>query len=235
MTRFELWDAVAAAVRASFPDRAAEILRAIERRIEPGPWSVAVGPSSGIASRDRAMTDVARALRAADGETADESLRALEQWMRDAALAGGRARLGLRSIVSDWGACTVDWAADALEAGLDTPSLRILAGTSTRLHREVEDALLLAMRELAVDRDPRRELRDAALWLARECVQQRLDPHVAARRLYDLAHSDEGEAGLEVWQEYDFSNTGHAVTRGAESFRQQILAAARAFLGAPES
>lgn len=79
-------------------------------------------------SRDQLLAEAGRALRAADREGAERSLRDLEQWTRSSVMVAflaltGRDRLG-REERREY----VNWAADALEAGFDGPGLRILAG-----------------------------------------------------------------------------------------------------------
>lgn len=236
-TRWELWAATEAAVRASFPDRADEMLAALESRLDPGPWSAAVGGARNASwTRDRILADVGRALRHADSEgvLAEARLRALERWMVDSALAALRALLGLRGIVPHWTESMIDWAAAALEAGVDTGSLRILAGIRVSATYEVDEYLRRTLHELRLERSDELELRAAALHLAREAVQGRIDAVTASRRLYDVALSlPPGNADLEIWRHLRWQFDIDYSDRSLADYQREVVEAARSLLGAP--
>lgn len=229
-TRWELWSVIEAALRASFPDRAEEMLSAVERRLEPGPWSAAVDGRAGTWSRDRVLADVGRALRSVEGD-AETRLRELERWMTDSALAGLSAHLGLRWIIPEWNQAIIDWAASALEAGLDVPSLRILAGERAHETHEVEEYVRRTVRELRLERSDEGDLRAAGLHLAREAVQGRIDPVTASRRLYDIATSLPPGNDFEIWRQIELDSEMDLSERGVETYEQQVIVAARSLLG----
>lgn len=235
-TRWELWEATVAAIHASFPDRALELIAELESRLEPGPWSADVaGPAPG-ASRDRMFADIGRALRAADpeGGQAEAQLRELERWLVDSAVEGIRARLGLNGILPDWSQAIVDWAGLALEAGLDTGSLRILAGIRADATYEVDDYLRRTLRELKVERSGEIELRAAARHIAREAVQGRMNAETASRRLYDVAISlPPGNGDFEIWRHMRWEFDVDFSDRSLVAYQREVIDAARAMLGAP--
>jgi hypothetical protein len=156
--------------------------------------------------------------------------------MADAALTGLRAHLGLRGILPEWHQAMVDWAAGALEAGLDVPSLRILAGERAHETYDVEEYMRRTVHELRLERSDEGELRAAGFHLAREAVQGRLDPVTASRRLYDIASSLPRGNEFEIWQqierEIDMIAAMDLSDRGVQDYERQILEAARAILGA---
>jgi hypothetical protein len=76
-------------------------------------------------------------------------------------------------------------AADALMRGVDSPSLRLLAGTPTTEVRDSRDLFWMAMDELSIER-PTDEV---ALWaialaLARAIVDGEVHPHTGASRIW---------------------------------------------------
>lgn len=178
----ELWDSTARAVHASFADRSRVLLRVLESRLEPGPWSLTLVRRPGEAdlpriSHDSLLSEVGRALRAADADLADERLRQLESWMRASSLDEGLACHRHQ----DLGHTLVDWAAEALEVGLDSPALRVLAGLTHAPADEVELEARRAFRELGCS--PPDELdgtRRALRRIARGIVQGFRDPRAAS-------------------------------------------------------
>lgn len=218
--RATLFSTVAAAMRAAFPDRAASLLVDLERRLEPGPWNLdahAVSETeragAGRAalerpplSRDQLLAEVGRALRAAEpgSDFADRSLRDLEEWTRRSVVISylaitGRFLFG-RADRTEY----VAWAAEALEAGYDGESVRIMAGlggeelgdwyfaprlaameAALGLHGSDEDALIQYAREIS---------RDVVLGL--------ITPHEALRRIgepYAWGTTDMAPAGIRGW------------------------------------
>lgn len=196
--RRSLFSAIAAALRAAFPDRAVSLLVDLERRLEPGPWNLDALDAKERAtagrealtrpplSRDQLLAEAERALRAADPDGADRGLRDLEQWTRRSVLVAflaisGRFHLG-RVEQSEY----VEWAGDALEAGYDSPALRILAG----LHGEEEMndwAFLPRLNTVVLELGLHVRDDDAVVQYAREVsrdvVLGVLDPEEAVRRL----------------------------------------------------
>ena len=230
--RWETWETTAAAIRESFPDRAGHLLAELECRLEPGPWSAGMAPAAGgtaLSSRDRVLADVGRALRASDpdGARAEARLRDLERWLVESAVTDIQARLALRHVAPDWEQPVVDWAGRALEAGLDTTSLRILAGVRAQATDDVDDYLRRTLRELGVERSEEAELRASVLHVARELVQGRLDEGTASSWFYVLAMSmAPGDGALELWRR-------ERVTDSPYADENDVLASARALLGAP--
>jgi len=230
--RWDLWETTAAAVRAGFPDRAEDLLAELESRLEPGPWSAEFRnrKTSAAWSRDRVFADVGRALQNADAALADATLRALERWLVDSAVVALQALLGARGIDPYWYDTAVAWAASALESGLDTESLRILAGLRSNETDDIDEYLRRTMRELAFESSSDAELLAAAFRFARDVVQGRIDPGTAERRLRDVASSTTNET-LEIWRE-EYPDYGEPFTE-PERFESDVFAAARALLGAP--
>lgn len=231
--RWEIWETTAVAIRESFPDRAGHLLAELECRLEPGPWSAGIAPATGggagVSSRDRVLADVGRALRASDpgGARAEGRLRDLERWLVESAITGIQARLALRHVAPDWEQSVVDWAGRALEAGLDTTSLRILAGVRAQATDDVDDYLRRTLRELGVARSEETELRAAVLHVARELVQGRLDEGTASSWFFVLARSmAPGDGALELWRR-------ERVTDSPFADENDVMASARALLGAP--
>jgi hypothetical protein len=78
-----------------------------------------------------------------------------------------------------------DLAADALVRGLDSPSLRLLAGTRRQDVRDARDLFLSAVDELGWE-PPSKEvaLRTLALHWAEQMVSGEMKPHEAASRIW---------------------------------------------------
>lgn len=150
MTRQEIATRVAEAVRAALPDRAVAILAALEVRLEAGPWSALLAPKrppEALMPRDAMILEVKRALDHDGREDADATLRALERWLLDAVAALLEEQLG-DDAAQESAASLSAWAGDALEAGADSPSLRMLAGLSRSEREEAWGTMRRAAREL---------------------------------------------------------------------------------------
>lgn len=239
ISRWELWAAIRRAAEAAFPDRAGALLAGLESRLEPGPWTVEVPAVAPPQSRDRILADVARALRAADGASAEENLLALERWLTDASVTQLHVARGLRELGLAWDESFVEWAARALEAGLDSPSLRILAGLEIRDHDEVEDRVRHTMRELSITAlEGRAVAMPIAMHFAREALQRRIDESTLVRRLHEVfgafdARSDQAT----IWRSFDDDQDRYweeVIEEGPAAFGRNVRNAARALLGAPE-
>ncbi|HVO29195.1 MAG TPA: hypothetical protein VMV18_00570 [bacterium] len=154
--------AIIAAVRGAHPDRAGAILAALEARLHAGPWSLELAKAfpatergAGF-SRDAMMREVSRALVHEDAASADARLLALERFLGVACfglLAEILGAIDAGALGEEGTAASADapylhpaaalaaWAADALEAGFDSTSLRRLAGEA-RGHSEDAHATL---------------------------------------------------------------------------------------------
>ena len=238
MTRFELWEAIRTAVEASFPDRAPELLAGLERRLEPGPWSVAVAPVESGHSRDRIVADISRGLHAnaIDAAEAEGRVRELEQWLRDSCVADLQAQLAMADRGVAWNEHFIEWAGRALEAGFDSPSLRMLAGIEKRIQDEAGDLVSRAMRELDLQpAPPAASLELAKRWVCREFVQGRLDETTLLRRAYDLSPREmtgETDVWRDIYWEWDLQ-WERMLEEGSAKFHRVVRDAARAELGAP--
>ncbi|MFL5542945.1 MAG: hypothetical protein ACJ8J0_28460 [Longimicrobiaceae bacterium] len=130
----------------------------------------------------------------------------------------------------------VDWAVDALSAGFDSPSLRVLAGLmpSEALLRDAEPLLLQATRELGIEDLDLEAMRRAYVPIVcRALLRGDLSPAEAAELIHrrvvsPLGHAADLMAWCYLWEglgpdgEYlgEASNTGH------------IMAEARRWAGA---
>ena len=243
--RWLLWTLVAQSVRQSFPDRAPALLCAVEARLEPGPWSVEVSPTDAREgwTTDRVLTEVGRAMRAATPDTADEALRDLERWFLDS------ARLAVQPILEDAivrGAAhdrvaIAEWAIRALEVGLDSPSLRILAGLrDDESHFEVDAWFARTLRELGLEAPRRATLRSVVLRMAREITRGELDPFRARQWAWNLYYDAQGDvrAELATWRDLHLQwlseHAGEEILAAGSAIDREVMASARAMLGAPE-
>jgi hypothetical protein len=90
-----------------------------------------------------------------------------------------------------------DLAAEALARGIDSPSLRILAGTPRQDVREARALFVEAMSELGVSLPSEAERRRAlVMFWAKEMVQGTLSPYDASRLIWwegweELGHPDD--------------------------------------------
>jgi hypothetical protein len=132
-SRLDLFQAIAGALRETHPDRHAGLLLTLERRLDPGPWSVDLDRSvpSAALNHDAVMAEVRRALEATDPDRAESRQRALERWIVDASHDAFDALLAQRELDFLSNTALVDWAVNALEIGVDAPSVRELAGLAT--------------------------------------------------------------------------------------------------------
>lgn len=236
--KWELWRTVRGAAEASFPDRAPALLAGLERRLEPGPWTVEVPALAPPWTRDRLIADIARAVHANDAVSAEAQLGALERWLHDAAVVELNVVVGLRELGLAWDESFVDWAARALEAGLDTPTLRILAGLEIRDHAEVEDRVRRTMRELAVaPLSQGQRAMPIAMHFARETLQGRMDESTLARRLREVfATFDPMSDQATLWRSLDYGQERYyeqVLEQGPSSWSKDVREAARALIGAP--
>ena len=130
-TRLEIATIVADAVRAAMPDRAAAVLSALEARLDAGRWSPVLAPHrppDELMPRDGMLLEVTRAVAHARGEDADPVVRELERWLAESVRTLLDEQLSSDNDAERAEDRFAEWAADALEAGLDTPALRMLAG-----------------------------------------------------------------------------------------------------------
>ena len=100
----------------------------------------------------------------------------------------------------------VDWAVDALTAGLDSPTLRVLAGLQEPLWwSEVESIFVMAASELGFE-VPATE-QDALWTYARQTAQDILDdrsaPEAACHTLYRICVALDYPRRLQVWDGLD--------------------------------
>jgi hypothetical protein len=134
----------------------------------------------------------------------------------------------------------ISWAADALVEGIDSPSLRILAGLSTADSDDVRQAAMYlerALGELGMRYPSTEELeREYARRIAHEIVSHKRSPYDGAYRLNDLSLSgrlhadDENEWGRlldALAHESEFGELSPLAPEGAEN---AILAAAKRLL-----
>jgi hypothetical protein len=166
MTRFELFTVIEAAVHEALPDRAETLIGALAARLEPGIWSLRIAERQRKAriggamsvrpprlDRDKLMQEIGRAVRHHQPERGEEILRALERWLVHSRICALQGIVGEGMTELDDMPALIDWAADALEEGLDSESLRILAGFSERTPREeFGDYLQRTARELSLPR-----------------------------------------------------------------------------------
>ena len=76
-------------------------------------------------------------------------------------------------------------ATKALEEGLDSPSLRMLAGTTTSSGFEIDELLTRTLSELGLrPMNPQRAQRVLARFRARQIVDGKVDPVVGAENVY---------------------------------------------------
>lgn len=132
LTKTELLLATADALRASFPERAEGLLGALERRLSGGPWTLALERRHTMPleiGRDALLAEVARALRR-DAMLGETRVARIERWLADSSRLACVSLLGGIDLGSEYPARVSLWAMDALEAGHDSGSLRILAGLS---------------------------------------------------------------------------------------------------------
>lgn len=115
------------------------------------------------------------------------------------------AALARRELGQQTGGDVVAWAADALAEGIDTPSLRILAGLESPPNEfEVDRYLKAAADELGVRIPDRAGLvRLLAATLAGEIAAGRRSPEDGAKELYQLFRQAELHDELGVWTGLD--------------------------------
>ncbi len=228
MTRLELATRVAESVRAALPDRAGAILAAFEARLEAGPWSALLAPKrppDPLMPRDSMIRELKRALEHDGREDADAALLAVERWLLDAVAALLEEQLG-NDTAHESAASLIAWAGDALEAGADSPSLRILAGLSKVDREEAWGTMRRAARELGfpVPTDERCERRRGRR-IAADFFCGRMTLSEAAQRMRQLQRWG---AGLyTVWDrladDVELAESGHASPQQvAADVREQL-------------
>ena len=117
----------------------------------------------------------------------------------------------------------VAWALDALTAGLDSPTLRVLAGLPAPLWwSEVEGIFVEAAGELGIAA-PATE-RDALWAYARQAAQDILDgrtaPEAACQTLYRIWVALDHPSELSVWDQLDSAWTDITVGRHPYTYEQ---------------
>jgi len=127
----------------------------------------------------------------------------------------------------------IAWAASALADGIDTPTVRILAGLNPDLDRaDIASYFGRALHELELDGKYQDPAKAYAVELAQRIVDGTIDPIVACKEIYDVVYVPFGLPGhLAYWS---CLAGGHSPDAGGElspdDLRERILEEARALL-----
>jgi len=124
-------------------------------------------------------------------------------------------------------------AAEALAEGVDSPALRMAAGTPASEVRDARDWFVAALDELGIPiPDTQASLYAVVLDLARSIVDGDVPPYTGARRIWELSYRVEREGDLRIFiglasEREDHPDSGAAIDR-------RIIEEARVLLGRPE-
>ena len=152
---------------------------------------------------------------------------------------GANSRSAFREAAIAWaaggrGQPLVDAAAEALAAGLDSPTLRVLAGTPhSSADAEASELAEATFNELGLDIESRLSsaaLIEGARQLARRFIAGEMEARELARLLYGLYVGADYPAELNTWSgfddHYDLVRDG-VISGSAEEIDVQVAAAAR--------